>query len=80
MSAGYIESAPLTATSAANSGSGWSQVGTKLTAGEPNHLALFGSGLALSCSAGVALIGASEENGQAGAVWPFSASRLQVET
>ncbi len=64
----------------ANSGSGWSQVGTKLTAGEPSHLALFGSGLALSCSAGVALIGASEENGQAGAVWPFSASGLQVET
>jgi hypothetical protein len=56
------------------SGSTWSQQGTKLTATGEIGEGDFGSSVSLSSDGNTALIGASHDNGGAGAAWSFTRS------
>jgi FG-GAP repeat len=53
------------------SGSRWSQQGPPLTAGARGAGDRFGDGVALSANGEIALVGAPEYDGAAGAVWVF---------
>ena len=61
------------------SGSTWSQQGAKLTGGaEESGLGKFGSSVALSANGEVAVIGAPADANKLGAVWVFSALRIDL--
>ena len=56
------------------SGSTWTQQGAKLTGGEENGAAMFGTSVALSSDGNTALIGGHADNGAVGAAWVFTRS------